>query len=269
MPAAELSRLRTQINGLILRFDDPTGLRALLRDLLELYADHAYRPGQALQPQPLLPSYRVAPLIMHTLEMELSKTCQEMPEQALKVVELLWQDPYLEPRLLAAALLGAIPVRLSEDLLRILRNCSQPTDNFRLLDALFRSGTAGLRRSAPDLLIGLYEEWTSSSQTDWQAMGVHALIPLIEDPQVENLPPIFRLLSPLVQNAPAPLHIDLQAVIEALANRTPTETAYFLRQTLSMASGAGTARLIRRCLPSFGPSQQATLRTALKTASVG
>ncbi|RPJ43018.1 MAG: hypothetical protein EHM21_12100, partial [Chloroflexi bacterium] len=99
MPAAELSRLRTQINGLIDRFDDPTGFRLALRDLLEMYANRAYRPGQAVQPQPLLPSYRVPPLITHQLELELSKTCLEQPAQALEVVEALWHDPFLEPRL--------------------------------------------------------------------------------------------------------------------------------------------------------------------------
>src|SRR5512133_2706116 len=102
MPAAELTRLRAQINGLITRFADPESFRLALRDLLDLYANRAYRAGQAVQPQSLLPSYRVSPLIMQQLDLELSKTCQEQPEQALKVVEMLWHDPYLEPRLLAA-----------------------------------------------------------------------------------------------------------------------------------------------------------------------
>lgn len=267
MPAVELSRLRAQINRLIVRFDDPTGLRSELRDLLDLYANRAYRPGQAVQPQPLLPSYRVAPLIMQQLTLELGKTCQEQPQQALGVVEALWQDPSLEPRLLAAALIGAIPPSAADGVISKLRAWVQPGENFRMLEALFQQGTLTLRRSAPEQLLKLIEEWISSRQAEMQALGVRALVPVIGDEVFENLPAVFRLLSPLVHSAPSVLHTDLQAVLEALARRTPTETAYYLRQALSMAAGPGTARLVRRCLPIFNDAQQASLRAAMKAAS--
>ncbi len=272
MPAAELSRLRAQINGLIERFADPSGFRTALRDLLEMYANRAYRPGQAVQAQPLLPGYRVAPLIMQQLELGLSKTCQEQPEQALAVIEALWHDPFLEPRLLAAALLGTIPVSavgaasLGEAVAQKLRAWAVPAENFRMLDALFRTGTISLRRSEPKLMLGLCEEWLSDRQVTVQALGIRALIPMIEDALFENLPPVFRLLSATVQSTPPALQTDLQVALEALARRTPVETAYFLRQALSMSPGPGTARMIRRCLPLFSPDQQASLRAALQAA---
>src|SRR5512133_240608 len=172
MPAAELTRLRAQINGLITRFADPDSFRLALRDLLELYANRAYRAGQAVQPQPLLPSYRVAPLITHQLELELSKTCLEQPVQALEVVEVLWHDPYLEPRLLAAALLGAIPANQGEAVIQKLRAWAVPAENFRMLDALFRHATTILRREAPQLLFSLYEEWINSPQPNTRSLGV-------------------------------------------------------------------------------------------------
>jgi DNA alkylation repair enzyme len=267
MPAVELSRLRAQINGLIERFADPASFRIALRDLLDLYANRAYRAGQAVQPQPLLPSYRITPLIMQQLELELSKTCQERPEQALEIVETLWHDPYLEPRLLAATLLGAIPPSQGEAVIQKLRAWALPAENFRMLNALFNKSTTSLRRSAPHLLFSLFEEWLASSESSTQAIGVRALIPMVEDNTFENLPPVFRLLSPLVQSTPTALQIDLQAALEALSRRTPIETAYFLRQALSMAPGQGTARLVRRCLPLFDPEQQASLRAALHASS--
>jgi hypothetical protein len=136
-----------------------------------------------------------------------------------------------------------------------------------MLDALFRSGMTSLRRTAPQAMFQLFEEWVNSPQAAVQSMGVRALIPVIEDQAFENLPPVFRLISPLVQQLPAALFTDLQAVIEALAKRTPVETAYFLRQALGMAPGPGMARLVRRCLPCFNPAQQASLRAALQAAS--
>lgn len=266
MPAAELSRLRAQINGLITHFDDPSGFRGALRDLLELYANHAYRPGQAIKPQPLLPSFRVPPLVLRELEIELGKTCQERPDQALNVTDALWHDPNLEPRLLAARLLGAIPPGHEGAVIEMLKAWAQPGENFRILDALFRDGMAGLRQSAPDLLLGLTEEWMGTSRSEMQSMGIRALIPLIQESGFENLPPVYRILSPLIQTSPAALNADLQAVMEVLSKRSPTETAYFLRQTLSIATGQATARLVRRCLPYFSQAQQDSLRSAIQTA---
>lgn len=267
MPAAELSRLRVQINALISLFDDPDAFRRDLRDLLELYSNRAYRAGEAIKPQPLLPSYRVPPLVIRQLEQELGKTCQEQPEKALNVVSAIWQDPNLEPRLLATKLLGAIPPSQAEAVIRMMMAWAQPNENFRILDALFQDGTAGLRKSAPDLLINMIEAWISSPRSEMQSIGIRALIPLIQEPGFDNLPPIFRMLSPLVQTTPPALNADLQAVMEILSMRSPTESAFFLRQALSLSTGQATARLVRRCMPYFTPEQQASLRSALQTAS--
>ena len=267
MPAAELSRLRVQINQLIGLFDDPAAFRSALRDLLEIYSNRAYRAGEAIKPQPLLPSYRVPPLVMRQLEQELGKTCQEQPEQALKVVGAMWQDANLEPRLLATKLLGTVPSSQAEAVVEMINGWAQPNENFRILDALFQDGTAGLRKSAPDLMIKMIEAWMSSARSEIQAIGIRALIPLIQEPGFDNLPPIFRMLSPLVQTTPPALNADLQAVMEVLSRRSPTESAYFLRQTLNLSTGLATARLVRHCLPYFNPAQQASLRSALQTAN--
>lgn len=266
MPAAELSRLRAQINGLITHFGDPIALRRGLRDLLEMYANWAYRPGQALQPQPLLPSYRVPPLVMQQLEQELSRTCQEMPVEALAVVEELWRDEYLEARQLAALLLGDIPTSQAAAVLDKLRAWAQPAENFRMIDTLFRGGTTHLRRFSPELLTPVFEEWLADTHTETQVMGIRALIPLIEDTQFANLPIVYRLLSPLVQNVSAGLQTELQTALEALVRRSPNETAYFLRQNLGVTARPATARMIRRCLPLFEPTLQTSLRAALQAA---
>jgi hypothetical protein len=267
MPAVELSRLRIQINSLIAVFGDPVDLRRALRDLLDLYANRAYRPGQTVKAQSLLPSYRVTALVMRQLELELGKTCKEKPAEALGVVEELWHDAYLEPRLLSTVLLGAIPASHADGVALKIRAWATPEENARMLEALFRSGTVELRRSSPQILLKIIEEWAGSYRGELQAIGIRALVPLIEDPAFENLPPIFRLLGPVVQNIPTPAQTDLQIALEALVRRSPTETAYFLRQSLSMAVGQNTARLVRRVLPLFDPAQQAALRTAMQASS--
>ena len=267
MPAAELTRLRTQINGLIQVFDDPNSFRTALRDLFEIYADLAYRPGQTVLQQSLLPSYRIPKLVMRQLELELGRTCRESPDNALKVVDALWHDPYLEPRQLSTLLLGTIPASHSQLVADKIQLWAQPEENSRIVDALFQNGTTTLRHAAPRQLLALIEEWLSSTRAGIQVLGIRAIVPIARDPAFENLPPIFRMLGPLLQNPHSALQTDLQIAIETLARRSPMETIYFLRQTLSISSAPATSRLIRRCLPAFEPAQQTSLRAALQTAS--
>lgn len=268
MPAAELIRLRQQINQLIMQFQEPAAFCRLLRDLLELYAHHSYRPGQAVQPQPLLPAYRVPPLVMRQLELELGKTCQEQPQQALAVVAVLWKETYLEPRLLATSLLGSIPIQSAQQgVLDILRAWAIGSENLRLIGALMANGTLQLRRHAPERLLELIDVWLSEANPAQQAVGIQAILAIVNDRAFENLPAIFRLLGPPLHNVNPRLQADLQAALSALIKRSPTETAYFLRQVLSLSSGTGTARLIRRLLPEFDAPQQASLRVALGTRS--
>ncbi len=267
MPAAELTRLRTQINGLIQVFDDPNGFQTALRDLFEMYADLAYRPGQTVLQQSLLPTYRVPKLVMRQLELELGRTCRERPNDALKIVDVLWHDPYLEPRQLSTILLGTIPASHSQLVVEKIQQWAQPEENSRIVDSLFQNGTATLRQAAPRQLLALIEEWLSSTRSGIQVLGIRAVVPIVRDLAFENLPPIYRMLGPLLQSPTSALQTDLQIAIETLARRSPMETVYFLRQTLSISSTPATSRLIRRCLPAFEPAQQTSLRAALQAAS--
>jgi hypothetical protein len=270
MPAAELVRLRQQINLLIEVFHDPHLFLLRLRDLLELYAHHAYRPGQAVQPQPLIRSYRVSPLVIRQLTLELSKTCQEQPVLALAVVEELWADPYYETRLLACSLLGAIPLtKGGQEIGARVQAWAQPKENQHMIATLMQQGTILLRREAPDQLLHLISGWLSTSDVAQQAIGLQALSALIQDHAFENLPAAFSLLALPVQQAHARLQGNLQAVIQALIKRSPVETAYFLRQCLSISDQSATARLVRRCLPDFAPAQQTSLRAALQANTPG
>lgn len=268
MPAAELIRLRQQINQLILSFQEPAAFCRLLRDLLELYAHHSYRPGQAIQPQLLLPTYRVPPLVLRQLSLELGKTCQEQPQQALAVVAAMWKEVYLEPRLLATMMLGSIPIQSAmPGVLNLLHAWATGSENIRLINALMENGTQQLRHAAPERLLELIDLWLADPNPAQQAVGIQAVMALVNDRSFENLPAIFRLIGPPIQNLNPRLQVDLQAVLHALIQRSPTETAYFLRQALSLSVGTGTARMIRRMLPEFDSAQQASLRAALGTRS--
>jgi hypothetical protein len=93
-----------------------------------------------------------------------------------------------------------------------------------------------------------------------------ALLPAIHDREFENLPPVYQMVSPLVQTPSPSLQSELDITIQALARRSPTETAYFLRQVLGTGTGINTVRMVRRALPAFSEELQEGLKTAMKNA---
>ncbi len=264
MPAVQMIRLRAQIGELAWQFTRPGEFQQALTDLFNYYSERTYRPGQAAQPVSLTPTYHLPQLILRQLALDLSPYCLENPSAALALADMLWKDPYLEPRLVAVSLLGHLPLEPVEPLVERLQSWCQPGENKELLETIFQQATRQIRRQMPELWIGIIKGWLNDPGLPYQAMGLHALLPLIQDRDYENLPPIFSSISPLLQTAPAAIQIELIEVISALARRTPKETVYYLRQVLTVAHGAGASRLIRKALPAFDAEGQASLKTVLQ-----
>jgi hypothetical protein len=165
--------------------------------------------------------------------------------------DALWEQPYLEFRLLAASLLGFIPCRPAEPILARLKAWIRPEVDARLVDALFTQGLACLRQQNSTEVISVAESWLQEKDFFYQQTGLRLLLPLINDPQFENFPVFYRLILSLTRSAPARLRPDLLDVLAALARRSPNETAYFLQQAALMPNSPDTAWLIRQSLQEF------------------
>jgi hypothetical protein len=84
------------------------------------------------------------------------------------------------------------------------------------------------------------------------------------NPNFENLPTLYRLLSPLLREASSTLESDLLRAVRALGERSPQETAYFLRQNLMAPHKSGLAVITRSCLDIFPPELESVLRAELR-----
>jgi hypothetical protein len=264
MPAVQLTRLRAQVDDLNSRFSQPAAYLRSLRDLLELYADRTYQPGQGVPSKVLVPSYHVPILVMRHLESSLENHAREDPAAALPLADLLWQEEYLEPRLLASSALGQAPLDPPEQVLDRLVTWARTGEEPLVRAGLFLHGTDRLRQEQPGLWLQRIQVWLSDPDLSVQMLGLEALLPLVRDPHYEDLPPIFPLVQPLFRSAPPPLLPVLQNLLEALARRSSVETAYILRQILTMQRPPALSRLVRRCLPAFDPAEQAMLKSLLR-----
>jgi hypothetical protein len=262
MPAIQLARLKTQVAQLADQYQQPARFIRALHDLLDFYADRTYRPGTVGARVPLLPHYHVAAPVIRQVETELAPKCQSDPDGMLALADALWVDTHLEPRQLAAFILGQAPLDPPEAVTTRLLDWANPTQDHQALEALMARGAARVQRQQTAWWAGVLRGWLAGTPAE-QFIGVRGLLALAADPQFANLPIAFDLAGPFIQACPTSLHGALVEILAALARRSPAETAYFLRQALTIATRPEVARLVRRCLPLFDEPTQASLRAAL------
>lgn len=265
MPAIQPARLRQQAALLAEQFGEPAVFVRSLHNLLDFYADRAHRAGQAGDAPPLLAAFNVRPPVFRQIVQELAPLAEASPEQALSLCEALWQQPYLEFRLLAAALLGQAPPSPSAQPILMKAQswlATQPEE--RLVAALLDEGLRRVRRENPEGLIRLVKTWLAAPDTYSRQIGLRALLPMVKDPAFENLPVFFEMINPLARSVSSGLRPYVLDALEALAQRSPRETAFFLKQNLEMPDSPDAAWFIRQTLKSFPAEIQEGLRVAVR-----
>lgn len=267
MPAIQLARLKIQSARLIEFANQPDQFLRNLHSLLDFYADRTLRPGQAGTPPPLSPHYNTPGPVLRQIVTDLTYRFADGNASALELADALWADGYYETHLLAITLLGLVNPSPPDPILQRIQLWATSQEDRSVTRVVLSEGSGRIQKEHPDLWMGLIKEWLNSDQLSTQSLGVRSILPIASDPGYENLPVIFDLLGPIFRIAPTGLHPELAMVIEALANRSPMETAYFLRDSLKNSSHPSISRLVRRCLPFFSPDRQNSLRQALLNRS--
>lgn len=268
MPAVALARLRKQIELLAWKYTQPEEFIAGLRNLLDDYADHTYRAAASVPVAVRqVPAYHVPPVVMRQIELALNALVTENPSPALNLANSLWKEEKEEPRLLATYLLGLLPPDEVEQVIQTIENWAFSESDRLLLEALFEQGTGNLRRHSTQQWLVKIQEWLSQNSIKAQRIGLMALLPLVQDKQFTNLPQIFSLCTPLFQTSPKELSHELSQILIILAERTPAELVYYIRQLIGSAASDDLRRLIRRCVPSFPEEVQQRIRPILQRTS--
>lgn len=264
MPAIQPARLKQQAAALAEHFNDPTAYVRSLHHLLDFYSDRARRPGQAGGPAPLIESYNVRPPVLRGLLLELLPLADQNGAQALTLCDMLWAEPYRECRELAAMLLGKLPASCVDDIIDRVKRWISPALEMYQTELLLTTGLERLHQEQPQSLLSLIQGWLEHPQVFYRQLGLRALLPLIRDPEFENLPVFFRLVGAYARFAPPALRPDILDVLIALADRSPYETAYFLRQMLAHPDSPDTPLLVRQSLAYFPEALQAELKEATR-----
>jgi hypothetical protein len=107
MPAIDLARLKQQTARLADLFDQPSEFLREHREVLDHYVNRTLR-SQGVAPSSVLPTYRTPTVVLRQIETELGPLAEKRPIPALELADALWDEGWLETRLLAAFLLGRI-----------------------------------------------------------------------------------------------------------------------------------------------------------------
>lgn len=263
MPAIDLARLRKQTNRLADFFFLPEDFMKHLRETLDFYVNRTMRRSEKIALGSNLPTYRTPPVVIRQIENAIGSIAMENPHNALELADQLWDEGYLETRLLAAYLLGRISPQ-EERLLARLTAWNQQVRDPNVRAALLTTSLARIRKEAPAQFLVLVAEWLHPARQRLWPNGIQALIPLISDPDFENLPPVFEIIRPVLETSPGALQNDIQELINALYQVSPSETAFFLQEVLKTTPNPLLAVTLRRILPALPPALQADLREQVR-----
>ena len=264
MPAIDLARLKKQAAQLTDLFNRPEEFVRALHGVLEYYVNQSLREVDSVAPSSVLETYRTPSAILRHLETELAPLAAAKPDQALDLADHLWDEGWLETRLLAASILGRLPPREERLLPRLTAWTTQVRDP-SVRAALLGTSLVRLRQETPEHFLVLVSEWLNPERPRMWSNGIQALLPLIQSPDFHNLPPVFEMLAHVVEAAPGTLQSDLVDLFQSLYRASPTETAYFLRQVIANSPTPMTATTFRRISPSLPPGLAESLRDLVKS----
>jgi hypothetical protein len=268
LPAIQPARLKIQAESLAQKAGSPAEFRRALSELLESYANRAYRPGKGGELAPLLPAYHVPQPVLKQILSALQTFVETDETAVLALCDALWSEPNYESRLLAVFLLGQIPVDPPGAVLQRFASWARPGTDRRLVELLVERGLSRMRQEQRERYLEEAAACLKSDNVFFQQLGLKCLEQLVCLQDFEDYPSVTRILEPLLRSGSTLLRPDLLRVVRALGRKSPKETGFFLRQNLvHKVNNLNTAWLIRHCLADFPVETQDYLREGLRENS--
>ena len=267
MAAIDLTRLDKQIDELALLVDDPRSFQEELHRLFSFYHRYSHRRHQNRQIS-FLKNYDLPEKVLSHIEARLKPLSLNQPDRALELANHLWQDPYYEARELASSMLGYLPNSYKDQVLETIEKwLAEPLDQ-SLSEAVIEKAGLRLQTESPEGWEALIKRLLEAPKTQSKRLGLLALSKLISASTVDHLPLYFRWLREFLISPDASVDKALEGVVEALAEKSPQETAYLLREVMTDSNDAAVGRRIRHYLPFFDEEPQRRILKAIKNQVV-
>jgi hypothetical protein len=251
MPAIQPARLKIRVSQLIERVNTPIEFISMFEDLLEFYSDRTQKPHRGSPRVSLIPTYNVPSQVTKLIEGMLQSDLETHPERAIALADSLWCEKWLEAKILALVILGWISPEPPERIIDRLKIWGQECGEDQVLNESISRGLVSLMKETTYEFFDLLEFWLNSQDPATQKIGLRIIPPLVDNPEFNNLPRIFRSITPFIQQTDKVPDIVVIKLIRALAHRSPQETAFFLQRNLASTENENIYCLIRQSLSAF------------------
>lgn len=264
MAAIDLTRLSKQIEGLKDVFLQPAEFRQKFHEILQFYHRYAHRQHKDAVPISFMLVYDLPEQILPQIASGLNLKARQDANETLAVVDELWQDDHFEARDLAAHLLGQVSLSAKAVTLERIKQWSSAPMDRAVVNSVFNKANLRLRAEDPKGWTEFVGSLLASPEERTQNHGLYALSLLAEQAQSNQLPRFFRWIRPFLQSDQIFIQSNLNLVIAALARRSPTETAYVLKEVLSDTDGSSIEGRVRAYLPYFDEQVSQGLQAAIR-----
>lgn len=265
MAAIDLTHLKQQISALSALFQDPVAFITSFHEILGFYHRYSHRPNKDTLPKSFMRQYDLPVQLIAQIEQGLKNKSLQNPDETIGLARELWQDAFFESHDLAAYLIGQVPVSSCSQVREIILDwLSGPIDQ-SLLSSIFLKATHTLQMDSTETVQQIIAELLESQNQRPQNYGLFALAKTAEITELTDLPQLIKMLRPFIQSTPELLETNVQKVIEVLAERTPYEISYLLKQVLSDTPGTSIERRMRSYIPFFPDNIAISLKDAIKS----
>ncbi|PWH16086.1 MAG: hypothetical protein D6735_00215 [Acidobacteria bacterium] len=264
MPLIDPSRLEKQIQQCFSVQSNASLFVEAIKELLDSYADHAYRPGELATLPSFLKSYHVPQPLLRTLKKELAVFCQSESVQALSIAKELWEEPYQECKELAISILEKLPLEMEAELLKTVEQWVSSCTHLELIESIAQNGLNTIRKHQTASLIERAQNWLIDERPNMRKFGFLVLQKVSDTISFSDLPLLFKVISPFLNRCPIEYYQDVVLICNALIGKSPKEMAYLMRKAITENPSADARKLMKSCLNTFPPELQTDLKAAIQ-----
>lgn len=260
MPAVSIEQLQNHLELLRSAFNSPQIFVSELKDVLELYSDRTFRRGEKSEQDVRVPRYYIPILLQKQLELEFQRLAEIRLKNAIDNASLLWKEKYYEPKLLAACILGALPVQAHSETLTILNHWLNSRLEIDFLSEILERAGRSLRSNNSSAWFQQIQDWQKQDSTRLKARAILALRITAEDEHFTDLPMLLHQAETLFNNPPGTLIPDLLGLYQLLVRRFPDEMVVYTRELMADLRDANKTRFLRKAITFFDEPTVINLR---------
>lgn len=261
MQSVKLSRLKSQLNALAVHFSEPELFQGAATSLFEMYENKRISTNQ-WSGRTQLSFYGIPESVMAELETKFAALSREFPQEAIANADFLWTAPYYEPKKIAIVILSKLDAAYVNEFIKRIQSWISPALEDILVTDLISSINDKTEISHSKEWLLMVKTLLDSHEPKSVELGLISLKATLSQP-FQNLPGIFSLVTPILQNPNRASQKELVDVIKALINQSEAETASFLLMIAEIYPGDNTLKTMRKFIPLFDKYYQNELRSTL------